>query len=452
MEEDTPKPSPITMILYVIDNGERNPSQNWEIIPKKKYIIGRSKKEVDLPLNIKLLSRKHAELIYYDSKTIMIKDLNSRNGTFINKVKIEPLKETFFTNKQKLSFGNTNNEIIFFDKSEQHKEDFALTDSEKSQKSESGKKIEINKENEKILKNENLEEINTDIKLDKRSEKNIPINNQRKERESEKGNEDKMNERERELINENNNYERYNKNSKEPSRQIELERDKNKQHSISNRDTFKNKREYSREREEYSSSYGRRSEKINLLNKNRKSHQISNKSDSRKANYSRSRSRSHSGSRETLVHQNNRVQKVENPQEKFPYNKENNSYDLERERLKREYDRGFANYERRQEEEEENFKRRERERDRERDRKRDRERERERERNNYYDDERRRDYNRNNYFEEGNRILLRPEKLDIVMNQNYEDKRNNIMNKEDDMGFIKCYVEGYMYLKIKKKE
>lgn len=452
MEEDAPKPSPITMILYVIDNGERNPSQNWEIIPKKKYTIGRSKKEVDLPLNIKLLSRKHAELIYYDSKTIMIKDLNSRNGTFINKVKIEPLKETFFTNKQKLSFGNTNNEIIFFDKSEQHKEDFALTDSEKSQKSESGKKIEINKENEKILKNENLEEINTDIKPDKRSEKNIPINNQRKERESEKGNEDKMNERERELINENNNYERYNKNSKEPSRQIELERDKNKQHSISNRDTFKNKRDYSREREEYSSSYGRRSEKINLLNKNRKSHQISNKSDSRKANYSRSRSRSHSGSRETLVHQNNRVQKVENPQEKFPYNKENNSYDLERERLKREYDRGFANYERRQEEEEENFKRRERERDRERDRKRDRERERERERNNYYDDERRRDYNRNNYFEEGNRILLRPEKLDIVMNQNYEDKRNNIMNKEDDMGFIKCYVEGYMYLKIKKKE
>ena len=452
MEEDAPKPSPITMILYVIDNGERNPSQNWEIIPKKKYTIGRSKKEVDLPLNIKLLSRKHAELIYYDSKTIMIKDLNSRNGTFINKVKIEPLKETFFTNKQKLSFGNTNNEIIFFDKSEQHKEDFALTDSEKSQKSESGKKIEINKENEKILKNENLEEINTDIKLDKKSEKNIPINNQRKERESEKGNEDKMNERERELINENNNYERYNKNSKEPSRQIELERDKNKQHSISNRDTFKNKREYSREREEYSSSYGRRSEKINLLNKNRKSHQISNKSDSRKANYSRSRSRSHSGSRETLVHQNNRVQKVENPQEKFPYNKENNSYDLERERLKREYDRGFANYERRQEEEEENFKRRERERDRERDRKRDRERERERERNNYYDDERRRDYNRNNYFEEGNRILLRPEKLDIVMNQNYDDRRNNIMNKEDDMGFIKCYVEGYMYLKIKKKE
>jgi pSer/pThr/pTyr-binding forkhead associated (FHA) protein len=452
MEENDPKPSPITMILYIIENDKKTPSQNWEIIPKKKYTIGRSKKEVDLPLNIKLLSRKHAELIYYDSKTIMIKDLNSRNGTFINKVKIEPLKETFFTNKQKLSFGNTNNEIIFFDKSEQHKEDFALTDSEKSQKSESGKKIEINKENEKILKNENLEEINTDIKLDKRSEKNIPINNQRKERESEKGNEDKMNERERELINENNNYERYNKNSKEPSRQIELERDKNKQHSISNRDTFKNKREYSREREEYSSSYGRRSEKINLLNKNRKSHQISNKSDSRKANYSRSRSRSHSGSRETLVHQNNRVQKVENPQEKFPYNKENNSYDLERERLKREYDRGFANYERRQEEEEENFKRRERERDRERDRKRDRERERERERNNYYDDERRRDYNRNNYFEEGNRILLRPEKLDIVMNQNYEDKRNNIMNKEDDMGFIKCYVEGYMYLKIKKKE
>ena len=170
MEENSPNNSPITMILYTIDNDKRTPSQNWEIIPKKKYIIGRSKKEVDLPLNLKLLSRKHAELIYYDSKTIMIKDLNSRNGTFINKLKIETMKETFFTNKEKLSFGNTNNEIIFFDNSEQHKDNLPLTDSEKNQESDNEKKesnekqIEINRENEKIVKYENLEEINTDIK------------------------------------------------------------------------------------------------------------------------------------------------------------------------------------------------------------------------------------------------------------------------------------------------
>ena len=115
MEENTPNVSPVTMILYIIDNDKKNPTQNWEIIPKKKYIIGRSKKEVDIALSLKLLSRKHAELIYYDSKTILIKDLNSRNGTFINKLKIEPLKDTFFTNKEILSFGNINNEIVFFD-------------------------------------------------------------------------------------------------------------------------------------------------------------------------------------------------------------------------------------------------------------------------------------------------------------------------------------------------
>ena len=349
MEENVSNPSPITMILYIIDNDKKTPSQNWEIIPKKTYTIGRSKKEVDLPLNIKLLSRKHAELIYYDSKTIMVKDLNSRNGTFINKLKIEPLKETFFTNKEMLSFGNTNNEIIFFDNSEQHKEDLPLNDSEKSQKSESEKKIVIKGQNEKGFKNENLEEINTDIKPEKRSEKNIPINIQRKERESERRNEDRMNERERELNNENYDYERYIKNSKEPSKKRELEKDKNKLRSISNRDTYKNKREYSHEREEYNSSYGKRSEKINLLNKNREFHHISNKSDSRKANYSRSRSRSYSGSRETLIQQNNRFQNREYPGDKSSRNKENNSYDLERERKRERIERDYIKEERRQE-------------------------------------------------------------------------------------------------------
>ena len=44
MEENDPKPSPITMILYIIDNDKKTPSQNWEIIPKKK-IYNRSFKE-----------------------------------------------------------------------------------------------------------------------------------------------------------------------------------------------------------------------------------------------------------------------------------------------------------------------------------------------------------------------------------------------------------------------
>ena len=442
MEENTPQPSPITMILYIIDNDKRSPSQNWEIIPKKKYTIGRSKKEVDLPLNLKLLSRKHAELIYYDSKTIMIKDLNSRNGTFINKLKIDPLKETFFTNKETLSFGNTNNEIVFFDNSEQHKDNLLLTDSDKSKESEidknekSEKKIEINRENQKMFKNEDMEIINTDIKNKEKMEKTKnPIINERKEKESEREIEEGFNERERESNN-NNNYEIYNKKSKEPSNQRELEREKNKQRSISNRDTYQNRKNYSGEREKYNSSYERRSGRYNLNNLRRESHNMENRSRSREANYSRSRSRS--GSRETLVHQNNTYQERDYPPEKQSFNKEYYSYDIEREneKLRKEYLRRKEYEERRREEEEEYRKRKERER------------EMDKERDNYR--ERRRDNNR--YFEEGNRIILKPEKLDIVMNQNSEDKRNNKDTNDGDMGYIKCYVEGYMYLRIKKSK
>ena len=442
MEENTPQPSPITMILYIIDNDKKSPSQNWEIIPKKKYTIGRSKKEVDLPLNLKLLSRKHAELIYYDSKTIMIKDLNSRNGTFINKLKIDPLKETFFTNKETLSFGNTNNEIVFFDNSEQHKDNLLLTDSDKSKESEidknekSEKKIEINRENQKIFKNEDMEIINTDIKNKEKIEKTKnPIINERKEKESEREIEEGFNERERESNN-NNNYEIYNKKSKEPSNQRELEREKNKQRSISNRDTYQNRKNYSGEREKYNSSYERRSGRYKLNNLRRESHNMENRSRSREANYSRSRSRS--GSRETLVHQNNTYQERDYPPEKQSFNKEYYSYDIEREneKLRKEYLRRKEYEERRREEEEEYRKRKERER------------EMDKERDNYR--ERRRDNNR--YFEEGNRIILKPEKLDIVMNQNSEDKRNNKDTNDGDMGYIKCYVEGYMYLRIKKSK
>ena len=442
MEENTPQPSPITMILYIIDNDKRSPSQNWEIIPKKKYTIGRSKKEVDLPLNLKLLSRKHAELIYYDSKTIMIKDLNSRNGTFINKLKIDPLKETFFTNKETLSFGNTNNEIVFFDNSEQHKDNLLLTDSDKSKESEidknekSEKKIEINGENQKMFKNEDMEIINTDIKNKEKMEKTKnPIINERKEKESEREIEEGFNERERESNN-NNNYEIYNKKSKEPSNQRELEREKNKQRSISNRDTYQNRKNYSGEREKYNSSYERRSGRYKLNNLRRESHNMENRSRSREANYSRSRSRS--GSRETLVHQNNTYQERDYPPEKQSFNKEYYSYDIEREneKLRKEYLRRKEYEERRREEEEEYRKRKERER------------EMDKERDNYR--ERRRDNNR--YFEEGNRIILKPEKLDIVMNQNSEDKRNNKDTNDGDMGYIKCYVEGYMYLRIKKSK
>ena len=448
MEENEQNNSHITMILYTIDNDKKTPVQNWDIIPKKKYIIGRSKKEVDLPLNIKLLSRKHAELIYYDSKTIMIKDLNSRNGTFINKLKIETLKETFFTNKDKLSFGNTNNEIIFFDNSEQHKENLPLTDSEKNQESDSDKKgsdekqNEINIENKKIVKYDNLEEINTDIKQDKKIEnENNPINDIRKERESKGRINERLEEREREKERETDYYNKYNKNSKESSKQSELERDKNIPRSISNRDNYPKKKDIINVRD---SSYERRSDRYNMPNKSRDSHRLLNKSNSReKPNYSRSRSRSHSGSgsRETLIHQNNYTnQRREEPKEKNIYDKEyypnDDERDRDRERERRDYYKSREYEERRREDEYRKRRSFEREREKEKD---------------YYDKERRRDYN-DNYFEKGDKIFLKPDKFEIVMDQNNQDKLRNKNDKDGDMGYIKCYVEGYMYLKIRKAE
>ena len=448
MEENEQNNSHITMILYTIDNDKKTPVQNWDIIPKKKYIIGRSKKEVDLPLNIKLLSRKHAELIYYDSKTIMIKDLNSRNGTFINKLKIETLKETFFTNKDKLSFGNTNNEIIFFDNSEQHKENLPLTDSEKNQESDSDKKgsdekqNEINIENKKIVKYDNLEEINTDIKQDKKIEnENNPINDIRKERESKGRINERLEEREREKERETDYYNKYNKNSKESSKQSELERDKNIPRSISNRDNYPKKKDIINVRD---SSYERRSDRYNMPNKSRDSHRLLNKSNSReKPNYSRSRSRSHSGScsRETLIHQNNYTnQRREEPKEKNKYDKEyypnDDERDRDRERERRDYYKSREYEERRREDEYRKRRSFESEREKEKD---------------YYDKERRRDYN-DNYFEKGDKIFLKPDKFEIVMDQNNQDKLRNKNDKDGDMGYIKCYVEGYMYLKIRKAE
>ena len=448
MEENEQNNSHITMILYTIDNDKKTPVQNWDIIPKKKYIIGRSKKEVDLPLNIKLLSRKHAELIYYDSKTIMIKDLNSRNGTFINKLKIETLKETFFTNKDKLSFGNTNNEIIFFDNSEQHKENLPLTDSEKNQESDSDKKgsdekqNEINIENKKIVKYDNLEEINTDIKQDKKIEnENNPINDIRKERESKGRINERLEEREREKERETDYYNKYNKNSKESSKQSELERDKNIPRSISNRDNYPKKKDIINVRD---SSYERRSDRYNMPNKSRDSHRLLNKSNSReKPNYSRSRSRSHSGSgsRETLIHQNNYTnQRREETKEKNKYDKEyypnDDERDRDRERERRDYYKSREYEERRREDEYRKRRSFEKEREKEKD---------------YYDKERRRDYN-DNYFEKGDKIFLKPDKFEIVMDQNNQDKLRSKNDKDGDMGYIKCYVEGYMYLKIRKAE
>ena len=129
MEENSS--SKVSMFFYVLKEGDvKEPLNKYTIIPKKLYTIGRSSKECEIVLDEKLLSRKHAELIYNNKKEIIVRDLNSRNGTFINKEKIEPDKDILFSINDILSFGSTNNEIVFYDNSENKKEED--TDKEKS--------------------------------------------------------------------------------------------------------------------------------------------------------------------------------------------------------------------------------------------------------------------------------------------------------------------------------
>ena len=480
MEEPENHSNEITMILYKIDNDKKTPSQNWEIIPKKKYTIGRSKNDVDLSVNLKLLSRKHAELIYYDSKTIMVKDLDSRNGTFINKIKIEPLKETFFSNRDILSFGNLNNEIVFFNPSTQPNEDLPQTLSDNlaengSEKSEKDDKIEIkkdiNKDNGKKYNNDIIEEINTDIIKDTKNEKRLEsMNKSRQERESESRrirNEDRSTNNERERNEVRKSYVRdekddiYFNDSKEPSKKsinkfksrsiqgdMEKNYEKNKERSISNRDTIENRRDESYGRRNGREYYENNNNINDIRNKNSRPNENKYKSTSKdRKNYSRSRSHSRSNSKETLIQEYHHSPKKEQryPPEMPPKTRDYYSYDIEREKEKeKDFDRReyYGRSKRTRFERERNDRRR----------------------NEYEDDyyrqrrtnDRRYDYDRkDNLFEEGNRIVLNPERMNIFMNPNIDSGRNVLnrgKDKNDDIGYIKCYVEGYMYLKIKKSE
>lgn len=132
-------PKKINMVLYLLEEKDiKVPSQKWEIVPSKLYIVGRSKKEADIAIDDKLLSRRHAELTFYDDDKIKIRDLGSRNGTYINKNRIEPLQDIYFTIKDRLSFGETNNEIIFFDNNNENRQ----RDSYNEKKSDSNANME----------------------------------------------------------------------------------------------------------------------------------------------------------------------------------------------------------------------------------------------------------------------------------------------------------------------
>lgn len=119
--ESTPKGmqrQKITLAFYLLkEKDEKELFNKWNIYTGRKYIIGRGK-ECDIDIDSLLLSRPHLELVYYTNNLITIKDLDSRNGTFINDAKIKPNQEIKFTTKDKLSLGDTNNKVEFLENNE----------------------------------------------------------------------------------------------------------------------------------------------------------------------------------------------------------------------------------------------------------------------------------------------------------------------------------------------
>ena len=164
MKDDLKRRPKVSLLFYSEEEGKRVMVDRWTIEEGKKYTIGRSKKKVDISIQDITISRIHSEFIFYDKDKIMIKDFNSSNGTFINKQRIEPNKENYFSIRDILSIGDEKKQLIFVIQNDIEEEpnirnDFNNNITEKKIKNEEINQNKINKEqkdyyeNEKIKKN-----------------------------------------------------------------------------------------------------------------------------------------------------------------------------------------------------------------------------------------------------------------------------------------------------------
>lgn len=71
---------------------------------KRQYIIGRLEKGIDIVIKNNKISKKHAELIYFEKK-FYITDLGSANGTYINNKKLSPQRRETFTKDDQIDIG-----------------------------------------------------------------------------------------------------------------------------------------------------------------------------------------------------------------------------------------------------------------------------------------------------------------------------------------------------------
>lgn len=80
------------------------------IINKPSFIIGRLKSQVDYISQNNAVGKVHAEIISRDGR-YFVKDLNSKNGTFVNGVRIAANTEYEIKNNDKITFANS--EYVF---------------------------------------------------------------------------------------------------------------------------------------------------------------------------------------------------------------------------------------------------------------------------------------------------------------------------------------------------
>ena len=262
MEEDSS--SKITMFFYLIKEGDvKEPINKYNIIPKKLYLIGRSKKDCDLVLDEKLLSRKHAELIYNNKNEIIIRDLDSRNGTYINKNRIEPYKDIIFSINDILSFGQINNQIVFYDYTEQKKEEYTDKDNY-STKNKNYNSIDRDKNFEKNKSKSDVTQRNNNINQNK--EDIYYRNSKNKSRSNSKKNLSRSRSRSKETEKKNSRIysglEKLIQNIDERNREKSNSRKYNDRYN--NRDEYyRNRASFGREKEKEKEEYQRRNDKYN---------------------------------------------------------------------------------------------------------------------------------------------------------------------------------------------
>ena len=133
-----------TLALYFFkENNNQELFGKWDIYVGRKYVLGR--KNCDINVDHPLISRRHLELTFYSNDLINLRDLGSRNGTYINNAKVNPYQEIKFSSKDKLSLGDINNKAVFIEYQETKKSIFETkvntTENNDQRASEDTKKI-----------------------------------------------------------------------------------------------------------------------------------------------------------------------------------------------------------------------------------------------------------------------------------------------------------------------